>query len=151
MLIMFMGFIWKITDLGPCSPDVGEHVHFPPVTHDLEQFGKLYLWLKLKYFSPLSGWSLDKVETVGLWAAISSEWERLSPDMCSNLAILGTKNFTQAEYDGRPLAWISWHWEASREFSVRCWGVHHSQFRGAHVVSWPNLFYKQINLDLVCL
>ena len=107
----------------------------------------------LKYFSPLSGWSLDKVETVGLWAAISSEWERLSPDMCSNLAILGTKKSTKVEPDGRPLAWISWPWEASGKFSLRpllrsstsasskkpIWSIDQTSFANELVLIWWHL------------
>ena len=33
------------------------------VGYDLKQFGKLHLWVKLKQFSFLSAWSLQKLDT----------------------------------------------------------------------------------------
>ena len=63
MVIIFMVFIWNITGFDLCFPDIGKP--FPQVSYDLQQFGKLHLWVELRYFCFLSAWSPQKLETLG--------------------------------------------------------------------------------------
>ena len=86
---------------------------------------------KLKHFSFLSAWSLQKLETLGFQAG---ELERLSSGMCRNLNIWGTStrgDSTEAELmAGLGMAFLALRGllgiqsETSEEF-------HHSQFGGA--------------------
>ena len=120
MVIIFMVFVWNITRFDLCFPDIGK-----PIPSS-------WLWLKAICQTIPAGraetylFSLclvhPEIGDSGVQIALSGEWERLSPGMCRNLGILGTsrrEKSTEVESDGRPLAWLSWLWEAFWEFSLR--------------------------------
>lgn len=101
---MFMGFIWNFTVFSTYR----EAFPFKLVMayRNLVNFTSMNK-IKLFFFSP---W-LVPLETWGSQVELSGEWEKLSPGMYRNLDILGTKNSTEAESDGRPSVWNCWPWE----------------------------------------
>ena len=120
----------------------------PQVGYDLEQMGKLHLWIELKHSFFLSAWSSQKSDSQvpsGLNRRMKEivSWQRQESQ---NLGGFQKREINQSI---KPLARISCTWEVfggiqpgtPEELPL-------SQLGGVYLVNWSGWFCRQISLDL---
>ena len=119
MVMMFMVFVWNITGFDLCFPVAGR------------LFPSSWLWHNnLVNYAHMSKtetffFSLCLVLTLieDSWVLSSLfRWMEKTVMACAWISIFWgppREKSTKTEYDDRPLAWLSWPWEAFWEFSLR--------------------------------